>query len=581
MLWQTEASPSSQIPTHRADNRAKQPADRPRESRRMWETALVAVTVAAPLCLVWGFEFFPTVDGPAHVHLAYAMAEALRGDAFYGGLVELNSKFNPNMTVQAVLVALMTVVPPFVAEKIWLSIYFVGFAAAGTYTLTGINRNAVCLLPLLMMCSITFALGFGFYNFAFSTVIFLAWFGFWWRHRERMTLRIVLAHAVFAAVACVTHIFALVLSLLGIGAATAGVLVQQILRDRSDLKACVANVWRRFVSHALPPLIGSIPEIAAALYFLLLRFGKQTAEGAAKLGTVTSDKLTHFLVGSSLAPYDQSELVPAIVFLLVTIVLLGVFLRFGDKTKERLPMAACFTVFLVLYFIMPDQWFVRWMPPRFQPLVFVALLLWLAALMPTALQWTHWKAVAITGMLILSVATLLRSEIFADLNDYYREFASASPHIAENSSLIALRLHKEMDGKPFPALRSVFVQAGSRLATERHAVDLKNFQGQSSDHPIQFRPGIAATRPLGGDSAITAQPPTIDLMAYERETGRTIDYVLTYGYPAAVADSDALERLESQIRANYRLDFISKPTGFVHLYSRLPSGPSGGQEQGR
>jgi hypothetical protein len=138
-----------------------------------------------------------------------------------------------------------------------------------------------------------------------------------------------------------------------------------------------------------------------------------------------------------------------------------------------------------------------------------------------------------------------------------------------------------MDGKPFPAFKAVFIQAGSRLATERHAVDLKNFQGQSSDHPVQFRPGVAATRPLGGDSALTSRPPTIDLMAYERQTGRAIDYVLTYGYPAAVGDTSALARLNAQILANYRLEVVSEPTGFVRLYSRLPTGGRGGEERSR
>ena len=243
--------------------------------------------------------------------------------------------------------------------------------------------------------------------------------------------------------------------------------------------------------------------------------------------------------------------------------------------KESLPIAGCFAVFLILYLIMPAQWLVRWMPPRFQPLVFVTLLLWLAALIPAALRRTHGQAIAMAGLVILLSATLLRFEIFTTLNDYYREIASASSHIAKNSSLVALQLQSEMDGEPFPALKAVFIQVGSRLATERHAVDLKNFQGQSSDHPIQFRPGIAATRLLGGDSALTDRPPTIDLMAYERQTGRAINYVLTYGNPAAVANTDALERLDQQILANYRLEFVSQPTGFVRLYSRLPAGAPG------
>jgi hypothetical protein len=331
----------------------------------------------------------------------------------------------------------------------------------------------------------------------------------------------------------------------------------------------------------LPPLIGSIPEIAACLHFLLLRFGEKTAAGAEKLGTVSPSKLAQFFTASSLATYGPSEFLLSIVFLIASLVLLGALLWRGGKAKESLPIAACFAVFLVLYIVLPNQWIVRWMPPRFQPLVFVTLLLWLAALMPSVLRRIHWQAIAMTGIVILISVTLLRVEIFIKLNDYYRELASASPHIAANRSLIALRLHAEMDGRLFPAFKAVFLQAASRLATERHAVDLKNFQGNSSDHPIQFRPGVAATRPLGGNSALTDLPPSINLMAYERQTGRAIDYVLTYGYPAAVGDTDALARLNAQILASYRLDFVSEPTGFVRLYSRLVTSAAGGEERSR
>ena len=196
-----------------------------------WSLALAIVATLAELILVWGFDFFPSVDGPAHTHLAHAFYEKLRGDTFYGNLVELNSQISPNMATQGVMVALMTIAPPFVAEKIWLSLYFSSFAAASAYALAGINRNSLCLLPLLMFCSISFPLAFGFYNFSFSTVVFLAWFGYWWRHRDEMTVRASLGHAFFAAAAYTTHIFAFIVTLFGIGVAALATILRYVYRD--------------------------------------------------------------------------------------------------------------------------------------------------------------------------------------------------------------------------------------------------------------------------------------------------------------------------------------------------------------
>jgi hypothetical protein len=547
----------------------------------MWELALVAVAIAAQLGLVWGFDFFPSVDGPAHVHLAHGFYEALRGDDFYGKLIELNSKINPNIAIQSVLVALMAIASPFVAEKIWLSLYFVCFAAAGAYTLSGINKKSLCLLPLLIFCSMSFSLAFGFYNFSFSVVVFLAWFGYWWRHRDTLRIGVILGHALFAAIAYFTHIYAFVVTLLGIGTAGLAAILLQVLREWSGGAPPVGN-WRRWLlSHALPPLLGSIPELIACLNFLFLRFGGGTAAGAAKLAPAEPERLIQLLIATSLTPYDRMELVPAFAFVLTILFLLFMCLRHGRHVSNSIPLAACFAGFLALYFIMPNQWIVRWMPARFQPMVFIALLLWLAALLPAAARRSHRQMIGVAGLLIVLGSSAARTEIFARIDDYYREYASAAPHIAENSTLIGLRLHTEMDGRPFPARVSVLIQACSRIASLRHSVDLKNFQGDSNAHPIQFRPGIAATAALGGNFAITARPPQVDLMAYERQTARPIDYVLLYGFRHAVEDKEALGRLDAQLRENYTLIYVSEPRGFVQLYQRSAAARPADAKEGR
>jgi hypothetical protein len=201
--------------------------------------------------------------------------------------------------------------------------------------------------------------------------------------------------------------------------------------------------------------------------------------------------------------------------------------------------------------------------------------------MPATMTRLPRQAIAGAGLVILLASVAVKAEVFARLNNYYREYASAAPHIAEKSTLIGLRLHDRMEGRRFPANVPVLIQACSRIASERHSVDLKNFQGESSAHPIQFRRNVSATAALGGDPAITAVPPQVDLMAYERQTGRPIDYVLLYGFRNAVGDTEALERLDAQLREHYRLIYVSEPRGFVHLYLRNAATRLGHAGQGR
>jgi hypothetical protein len=196
------------------------------------------------------------------------------------------------------------------------------------------------------------------------------------------------------------------------------------------------------------------------------------------------------------------------------------------------------------------------------------MLLWLAALTPVAMKPSRWLAVAASGLAILALSVSVRFDVFTRIDGYYRELTSTAPYIAENSTLIALRLHDSYQGQPFPARVDVLIQAGSRIASMRNSVDLKNFQGHSNDHPIQFRPGVSATGALGGDAAIVSFPPRINLMEYERRTGRQIDYVLVYGFRNEVNNLTALFRFERQLEESYRLIRTSEPLGLARLYER-------------
>lgn len=538
-----------------------------------WAIVLGTLATAAQLYLVWGFGFFPTVDGPAHTHLAYAMYEALRGDGFYGALVELNPRFNPNMATQAVLVALMTVAPPLIAEKIWLTLYFVSFACASAYALSGINRNALCLLPLLMFSSLSLPLAFGFYNFAFSTVVFLAWFGYWWRHRNEFNARVVLTHALLAAIAYTTHIFAFVATVMAIAATGLAAIFMHARLEAGDDNQ-LSGGWRRaFLTHAISPLLGSLPILIASLYFLFGRFGSKTATGAANLDFDFLRRIQAFLAGTSFAPYDDIEFMAAAMLAPVLVTAALLLLRKSPNARRSLPFAACFLAFFALYLAMPQQWIVRWMPSRLQPLVFVVLLLWAAALVPSSIKPRHWKLVGASGLALVLLSLVPRFQVFSHLDGYYREYASAAPYIAKNSTLVSIRLNNQLDGRPFPAKIDMLIQAGSSIASRRHSVDLKNFQGQSDKHPIQFRPNIGATAALGGDGALISLSPQIRLMAYEQQTGRPIDYVLVYGFRKAAMNPGGLASLDRQLRDNYRPVFVSKPRGFVHLYARNSGGP--------
>lgn len=553
------------IPEH--DNAVAPDADATSSPPLFWTLGAAALAVAMQLWLVWGYAYFPSVDGPAHVHLAYAFHEVIEGDSFYRDLVELNPLFNPNMATQAMLVALMWVAPPFIAEKLWLTLYFVSFASAGAYALRGINRNALCLLPLLMFCSVSLPLAFGFYNFAFGSVVLLAWFGYWWRHRREASLRIVVTHAALSFIALGVHIFALVVTVLAIATTGSAAIALQITASEKDSHE-QTNWLREFSTHGLLPFLGSLPALAVAAYFLFGRFGTLTASGAANMHFDVFARLQAFIIGTSFFPYDDNEFLAAALFVPAAIGIAWASLRSRRTSRSALPLAICFASFLTMYILMPPQWIVRWMPSRFQPAVFIVLLLWLAALLPNSHRPLQWRLIAGSGLVLIALSLWARIPLFDRLDSYYEELVTAGGYIRPDSTLVALRTTAHIGGHPFPAKVDVLIQSGSLVASQRHSVDLKNFQGQADDHPIQFKPGIGAADALGGDAALISLSPRIDLMAYERQTGRTIDYVLLYGFRQFPINPDGLARIESQLLRHYALTYESPSNGFVRLYQR-------------
>ncbi|HVS66003.1 MAG TPA: hypothetical protein VMT85_21150 [Thermoanaerobaculia bacterium] len=552
------------------------------KGHRRFSLSLVAVpsvvALLAHLALVWCFDLFPTVDGPAHVHLVHAFQQALSGDEFYRTFVELSRGFKPNLASQLILFSLMWVVPPLVAEKLFLSAYFAGFALGGGYALRALHPAALFLLPLLMFTSFTFPLAFGFYNFSLSAVVLFTWFGYSWRRRGAESGgRLAAGHLVFATVACVTHVFALAAGL----AVVAGTLVVHALVARDEegarrsfaqtisahLVACWRPVW--------PVLVGSAPALIAAGAFLLDRRGANRISGDVAGALIELGRLEELAYASSLVAYARTELAASSAFVVLLLASFLLILRSGATWRRALPVAAAGGFFVVLYLFVPPLFVVRWMPPRIQPLAYGWIVLWLAALLPPGSPRRRWRfVVPWSGAGLVVLATVLRWGSIADVNAVYHEIASVAPAVDKHSTLISLRLHPPVRGRPYSARVDPLIQVGSRIATLTSSIDLRNFQGQSMSHPIRLRSGVGATRLLGGsddlliaDARLNAVPPRVDLATYERETGVDVDYVVVWGFREWFEPS-LLLALDRQLEAGYELTLRSQPRGLATLYRR-------------
>jgi hypothetical protein len=155
---------------------------------------------------VRGYQYFPSQDGPAHLENAvivreYQDPERTAFRTFY----ELNDRFTPNWLGHLVLAGLMTLVPPLVAEKVFLSGYLILLPLAIRYAVLGVRRDSAFLAVLGFPFVYNYTLHMGFYSFSYSLAMFFLVIGYWLRHRESAGLR----HTVTLAVLLLLLYFAL------------------------------------------------------------------------------------------------------------------------------------------------------------------------------------------------------------------------------------------------------------------------------------------------------------------------------------------------------------------------------------
>ena len=221
----------------------------------------------ATLYPLWIIDYFPSVDGPAHVALAHIWRN-LESPGFdlYREFYTASSLNNPNMLIYVLLYGLISFVPPFIAEKLVVSIFAVGLPWSVWYMTTYRNQlhGVVALLSFPLVYNyITF---FGFYNFLFGTIFFCLVLGYWLRYRAvpdrpifhgfNLSLLLVLAYF--------THISSIVFTVMSICLLLAVEIIRNLFRAKYPGSAEVTT------SGDLPALTQARNFIAAALPASLL-----------------------------------------------------------------------------------------------------------------------------------------------------------------------------------------------------------------------------------------------------------------------------------------------------------------------
>ncbi len=489
------------------------------------KTAWVAflLLIALYLGLFWFNQFVPTQDGPSHLENALLLRDLCLPD---GTGVEqyyrLNWRSGSNLLGHATVAAFATFLPPFAAERLFLSLYVIGFAAA-TYAFA---RAAGARTAIPAVAALPYALAFpfhmGFFNYCVGLVIAYAAWAYFWRRRDNPRVRdliILNAAAIFAYFAHVATAVVLV----------AGVFVLNGWLAISERPPRQKNFKKR-----LAVLAALLPACVLPAFFIVV-YAPSTPQWLP-----WRDVVHLFITGSSFRFFSSSQLYLGVASLGVVLAAASLHViarKPGTKSwlapRNGLLVLALGT--LALYFLAPDAGaagsilsarllIIPW------PLFFV----WAGDDFKRAGRWVLFLA-ATTFALAFWADTLIHYRKF---NRELRDFCSGIEYVEDGSKVAYLYF----SGWQYRI--SVFAHMISYYAIGRDVLNFNNYEADISKFPVNF--DYAGFRPHHWD----LWPPEKYRV---KKFAPAVDYVVTWELPDGKPVAKKLSTFYKHVHAQSRL----------------------------
>ena len=243
--------------------------------RWSWKHLFVVLLVLYLLPL-WIFAYFPSQDGASHVYNGLVLKEYAKHENYkMRDAWQLNITIFPNWLSHIMLMVLLYVFPPVIAEKVFLSIAIGMVPFAFFYFLNAVHKEREGKFVYAWLgfpFAYNYLLYMGFYNFQLSISFFFFSFGFWWKHKDDMQVKHLVWLYVLLLLTYLSHIASYGLIVLGISIAGGCIWGSRALsaawRERH------AEWFREFIMR-LKPLFGFFLYMVP-VYFVLMEYYLQS-----------------------------------------------------------------------------------------------------------------------------------------------------------------------------------------------------------------------------------------------------------------------------------------------------------------
>ena len=558
------------------------------------------VAAAAALCFLaglvplWAVDHFPSVDGPVHVYIVYLLDRLGDGgtiDAVFTG----TSVLEPNLAAYGLIWLFMQVAPFAVAEKLFVSTYWLIFAGSSLYLLGALGRRAVVTGLLILPFGLGYYLHWGFYNFILGEAIFLLVAGYALRRIEHLRLPHLLVLSAAMLVLAFCHLVGVVMLLFFVGMTRIGVALRDGLSAPDPLTGM--DRWRASLIALLRDgvliTLAALPALALVQSFFLRRVVGDALD-APLLGL--EQKIVYIATLSPIFSIDKAE-VPALgAYVLVLWTTVGALL-FGLWRDPSLRLRALPVLLPPLVLggavVGGSLGFAGFDAlPRLLPFTFFMLIVALGTMRLGPL-WQGAIILAVTSGLLATSAIHIGT--YRKINLLYASFAQDRPPLPRGSALLSFNLsekQQEVAGIP----------TGWRLDltdhfAEVHALEndliLLNVDMLSPDiygyFPVNYRLEARLAAAWRGK---LYRPPAFPISAFEKDSGVPVAEVVLWpaqrseDLGAGSIDEDRKPLLRRELARDFRLSgsaanpaapLVYRPVGHVvgsrREASRVRCGP--------
>lgn len=519
---------------------------------------------------IWRWHYFLTIDGPTHLYNAWLLKTMLLAPhSVFHQWLAFNLNPEPNYLSHLLLGGLLTVLPPWLAEKLVQTAYVVGLPLAMRYLIRSWQPAAGFLATLVFPLIYSVVFLFGFYNFCLSLVMLLLVLGYWKRHVAPAN-RSVRAVGVLAALMTLLY-FSHPLSYLVSGLMLGLFVLEQAIGTR---RTSLPQTGRALLAVALAylptlPLLGWYfwsKGTATAQPVISRRDNLKDWLSLAPIRHMTGNEGSHpyfhlnagtwYLLPNTEASYLQ------LIGLVVSLALAYAAWRYARYQPNSRAWAWLLGAALMVlaYLILPDAIsggsVIR---PRWGIFSYLLLIGGLTAVTYPPRARVGLLAAATTVAVLLLA---FRYAKYQTMQSALADYLSAAAPIQTGASLLPFIYSQPThmpDGHEYPSTYNMLSHAASYLSLDRQLLNLENYEAETNYFPLLWRPGHLPIQQPNG----TPARPTAVLLAHPAS------YVLLWGSKQPSATGSATDRriISVYLTRYYQLTYRS-PSGLLELYGR-------------